>query len=253
MQQQARENLTPEELAQARRIAETPSGRAALAKRYGDIASIGEVYPDQPQAAIPPPPSPMRAHNEALRQRQQRVTGEGVPSDAARMISGSEGASGLAGRQAAFAREEARPTGRVTKYSGALSPEQTQASRMAKWIKYQGAMDRLGTPQATSVPSLATPRATGEAPLYLGAGAGQRTGMSSVPDPSLAFGPAGFEKFQAAEAKKAARSAELERRKLAARQLAIPGSALNRAIAAARAGDPEAQRALDERRIRWRA
>lgn len=116
----------------------SPKTRAAIEERWPGIRPMEE---EQQQMIVPQ--SPLRQHNQA--QYGQRGTGEGIPSDASRMLSKIEGAGGLAGRTRP---QPARPF--VTKYSGALNPEASRSDEMAKWIKYQNAMDRMAaSPQMT--------------------------------------------------------------------------------------------------------
>lgn len=105
--------------------------RAAIERRYGPMQPISEMYPDQtPVAAAPPsPPSSARQHVEAM--RGPHGTGEGVRSDAERMLGGIEGAGGIAGRTAAAERAGqglADGGTRLTKYDIAQSPQEREAA-----------------------------------------------------------------------------------------------------------------------------
>lgn len=179
--------------------AASPTGRKAILERWPNFKPVDEMYPDEQfgigQAATPQ--STLQQHTEA-QYGARRGTGEGIRSDAAGIAGRLEGAGALAGRMREPA---ARPT--VTKYS--LGPEEEQANKMAKWIKYQNAMDRLGEPKAATSSSTATQTATvGEPGLYLGAGAGTGTTVAPVSKPRRSAA-AGVERF-----------AELENRKMMA-------------------------------------
>jgi hypothetical protein len=93
----------------------SPATRAAIEQRYGSMQPLDTVYPDQQQPVAAPPSTIARQNVEAMRGPQG--TGEGIPSDDARVAGQVQGADSLAGREAARRRGELGPgEARTTKY-----------------------------------------------------------------------------------------------------------------------------------------
>ena len=233
MQQQRLEQFTPEMLRQARRIAQTPAGRAALQERYG----VDFAMPQEQPAAPPPVDTTQRQHVEAMRGPQG--TGEGIPSDAERIAGSVQGAGSLAGRTAGYARRDAGQLGpgqtRTTKYNvtpTAAERESAMNQRFERANQMQQEREMMA-------------RASGIAPPTAG---------PARPKPTSADVAVNQSKRKSKEsARSNAVAAQGIREGIdRAQRLGKPVPAVQRAILAALTGDVTAQKALDERGIRWR-
>ena len=233
MQQQRLEQFTPEMLRQARRIAQTPAGRAALQERYG----VDFAMPEEQQQSIGPLDTTQRQHVEAMRGPQG--TGEGIPSDAARVAGSVQGAGSLAGRTAGYARRDAGQLGpgqtRTTKYNVTPTAAEREAA-MNQRFERANQMQQEREMMA---------RASGIAPPTAG---------PARPKPTSADVAVNQSKRKSKEsARSNAVAAQGIREGIdRAQRLGKPVPAVQRAILAALTGDVTAQKALDERGIRWR-
>lgn len=234
MQQQRLEQFTPEMLPQARRIAQTPAGRAALQELYG----VDFAMPEEPQAALPPLDTTARQHVEAMRGPQG--TGEGIPSDAERIAGSVQGAGSLAGRTAGYARRDAGQLGpgqtRTTKYNITPTADEREAAMNARWERanqMQQEREMMARASGIDPNKTGSPRPKPSASDVAGNLAKRKADVTGRSNAVAARGIGeGIDRSQ---------------------RLGKSVPVVQRAIRAAVMGDVAAQKALDERGIKWRA
>lgn len=231
----------------------SPTTRAAIEERFPGIQPLPE---EQQQMIVPP--STLRQHTEA-QYGPRRGTGEGVPSDAERVIGKVEGSRSLRSRgyvaglaEAERERRLTTPGANVTKYN--LPPDEAAAEReRAMNERYARAMAKKEERERLA----ASGQTVGEPPLYMGAGAGtgtpeRRSVSSSSVDKQYRDLLGAPRRAEEQRRKDAARAAGIGRGMDRAKRLGKSSPAVAAAIQAALRGDVSAQRALEERGIQWR-
>lgn len=136
--------------------------RAAIEQRYGPMKPLDELYPDAQQPAAP---LNTTARQHAAAQRGPQGTGEGIRSDAAKMLGGIEGAGGVAGREAARLRGELGPgQTRVTKYNVEPTAAERESSMDERYAKAMAERERkTAAGQGIYAPATAAQAASAEA------------------------------------------------------------------------------------------
>jgi len=238
--------FTPEMLRQARRIAQTPAGRAVLKERYG----VDFAMPDEQQQSIGPLDTTQRQHVEAMRGPQG--TGEGIPSDAARIAGQVQGAGSLAGRTAGYARRDAGQLGpgqtRTTKYNVQPTADEREAAMNERWARAEAKRIERQNAQPDALSMGVKPKTPFDEAIDAGA--------KDLRDQRLKKNAVAA--AQARESRNTARGNAVAAQGIKkgierAQRLGKSVPKVQLAIMAALMGDVAAQKALDEREIKWRA